>query len=189
MASQVAQTKPWSRRNLGCICPVLKWAPLDAPPGTKSIPEKDGECSTPRRIKNWLPCGHVLMGGTNIEVRLQDAEGCIMCQSTIHIFLMLIHQTTPNLTLQTLACDKQGHKEAVSLLNTEILNEIVKLVKKAQAEGKKKNYIMGRLLYKMLMRPLSSMVRVSKVLLAEMLIASSCTTSKSTSATSCCCLH
>jgi hypothetical protein len=118
-------------------------------------------------MKKWLPCGHVLMGGSNIEVRLQHVEGCNMRQSTIHIFLMLIHQTTPNLALQTLACDKQGHKEAGSLLDAEIRNEIVKLVKKAKQDGKKTNYIMGRMLYRMLMHPLSSMVEVSEVLLAS----------------------
>jgi hypothetical protein len=67
-----------------------------------------------------------------------------------------------NITLQTLACDKQGHKEAGSLLDAEIRNEIVQLVKKAKLDGHRTNYLMGRMLYKMLMRPMTSMVEVSE---------------------------
>jgi hypothetical protein len=74
-------------------------------------------------------------------------------------------------TLQSLACDKDGHKEAVALLDAGICAEIVKLVKKAKQEGKKTNYIMGRMMYKMLMRPATSMVEVRACL---QILANSC---------------
>jgi predicted nucleotidyltransferase len=70
------------------------------------------------------------------------------------------HRTTPNLASQTLACDKDGHKEAVAELEAEIHAQIVKLVKQAKLDGKKTNYMLGRMLYKMLMRPATSMVEV-----------------------------
>jgi hypothetical protein len=79
--AQLATAEPkkqWGRRNLGCICPVLKWAPVDAPGGTRSVPETAGQSSSQRRVKKMLPCGFVLQKEHNLEVRIATFASTIL---------------------------------------------------------------------------------------------------------------